>query len=157
MNLSVYFAELQPMTREFYGFDSFRSYRATEETEKERLLALNRYLMKTLKLHQALTFLLTLKKSPSILKQPVQKFDACCQCYDIPYLYSLLTGDMEKEIGYALSFIASLDIYNHSSAEKSNLFITSYQIGTRKLNAKIIDRVITYLMDTFHTNPKIKQ
>ena len=157
LNLSSFYAELAPMTREHYAFDLLRTYGSEEEVEKERFISLNHYFAKIMKLYEALLFLNNLKKNKSFLRQNFVRYDEFYECFDVPYLYGLLTGMMEQEIGYALSFMASLDIYNHSAPERSNLFITSYQIGTRTVTPKVIDRVLPYLTDEFKPYQKVKK
>ncbi len=156
VNLSRFYAELSPMTREHYSFELFSQYDSEVEVHKQKLLSLNHYLTRALRLYQALVVLLQLKKNSSVLKEVMDEYEKFCMVVDVSYLYTLLSGELEKEMGYVLSFIASLDIYNHCSARESNLFITSYQIGTRKVNSKIIDRVVPQLKEELCPYQKVK-
>lgn len=156
INLSKYFAELASITREHYGFAAFRTFADSKEVDKQRNISLNRYLMKSIRLYNALLFLLDLHRNPNKCKQIISDFDAFSTTYDVDYLYGILSGNLETEIGYTLSFIASLDIYSHCSPEESNLFITSYQIGNRRVTKKIIDRIVPYIMETLSSYQKKK-
>lgn len=156
MNLSKYFAELPAITREHYGFDMFRTFDNSIEVEKQRNLSLNHYLVRAIKLYNAILLILEMQKNASQTKQILTDFDEFSKYIDVEYLYGLLSSNLETEIGYTLSFIASLDIYSHCSPKESNLFITSYQIGSRNVTLKIIDRVVPYIMTTLGPYQKEK-
>ncbi len=156
LNLSAYFAELPSMTREHYSFDIFRNYDIEEEVEKQRALSLNHYLEKAMRLYHGLNLLMNLKQKSTSLRNAMNDFEKFSSLFDVEYLYDLLENSLEEELGYALSFIASLDIYMHCPPRQANLFITSYQIGTRKVSVKSIDRVATYLLETLNPYQKIK-
>lgn len=156
INLSQHFAELSSMTREHYGFDTFRIYDESSEVEKQRRISLNHYLLRIMKLYNAINLILALKRNSFSLKYVLSDFEKFSTYFDIDYLFSLLSGMIEKELGYALSFIASLDIYLNCTPQESNLFITSYQIGTRRLSKKAIDKVSTYLLTTLEPYQKVK-
>ncbi len=156
INLSRYYAELSPITREHYCFDMLKNYDESSEVEKQRTISLNHYLMRIMKLCNAIHIILSLKKNPSSLKEWLSDFDTISTYIDISYLYKLLTNSLESEIGYALSFIASLDIYSNCTPQEANLFITTYQIGTRKVSIKSIDRTVSYLLETLRPYQKVK-
>ncbi len=156
-NLSKYYAELAPITREHYSFDMLRTYDLSEEVEKQRILSLYHYLARTIKFWNAILFIMDLKNNTNHWKQSMADFQTFSQYFDVPYIYGLLTTTLEQEIGYTLSFIASLDIYSHCSSQESNIFITSYQIGTRKVTQKSIDRVVVYLLEVLKPYQKVKK
>ncbi len=155
-NPSIYYAELTPMTREHYGFDIFRNYDSIEEVEKQRVLSLNHYLVRAIRLYHALLLLMQLKQQSGYLRGATNHFENFSALFDTEYLYELLEKSLDKEMGYVLSFIASLDIYMHCEPREANLFITSYQIGTRKVSTKSIDRVVNYLLQTLKPYQKVK-
>ena len=156
INLSKYYAELASMTREHYSFDMLQSYDQKAEVEKQRNLSLNHYIARIIRLYSALYIFLLLKRNREYLKNVLVEFDRFSSCFDVKYLYELLSGSLEKEIGYALSFIASLDIYSNCTPKEANLFITGYQIGTRKVSKKAIDRVVQYLFGVLGPYQKVK-
>ncbi len=157
MNLSYLYAELTPMIREHYSFDFFKSYAQPEEVEKQRILSLNHYLMRILNLYYGIAFLLKLKGDSHLLKHFVTHYDDFSSNVDISYLYGLLTGELEQELGYAFSFLASLDIYSHCEPKDSRIFVTSYEIGTREVTKKVADRVFSYLTETLKPYQKTKK
>lgn len=156
INLSKYYAELASMTREHYSFDMLQSYDQKEEVEKQRNLSLNHYITRIIRLYSALYIFLLLKKNRGHLRNVLEEFDRFSSCFDIQYLYELLSSSLEKEIGYTFSFIASLDIYSNCTPREANLFITGYQIGTRKVSKKTIDRVVQYLFGVLGPYQKVK-
>lgn len=156
LNLSKYYAELAPMTREHYSFDMLSIYDERDEVEKQRALSLNHYLTKIRKLCNGVNLLFNLKRNQGNLKQILSDFDSFSTYVDVNYLHELLSSSLESEIGYALSFIASLDIYSNCTPQESNLFITGYQIGTRNVSRKIVDRVVPFLLSTLKPYQKVK-
>lgn len=156
INLSKYYAELAPITREHYSFDMLSSYDEDSEVEKQRINSLYHYLVRILKLYNAINMILFLKRNQGNLKQLLSDFDTFSIYIDVPYLYALLNGALECEIGYALSFIASLDIYLNCTSNEANLFVTGYQIGIRNVSCKVIDRVVPYLLTTLTPYQKEK-
>lgn len=156
INLSKYYAELSSITREHYSFDMLEKYDQKGEVDKQRVLSLNHYIARIMRLFNALNFLLCLKKNQNQLKSILANFNEFSRCFDVEYLFRLLSGELEIELGYALSFIASLDVYLHCTPQESNLFITSYQIGTRNVSRKVIDRVVPSLLDILSPYQKVK-
>lgn len=156
INLSKYYAELSSITREHYSFDMLRTYDKSSEVEKQRMASLNHYLIRIFRLCNAINMILLLKKNKNGLKELLSDFGIFSKYIDVPYLYELLTNSLEAEIGYALSFIASLDIYSNCTPNEANLFITTYQIGTRKMTVKTIDRVVSYLLSALQPYQKVK-
>ncbi len=156
-NLSKYYAELAPITREHYSFDLLHTYADKSEVEKQRILSLNHYLSRIMKLWYGIRFIMDLRENANYWKQQMANFDAFATNVNVPYIYGLLTNELENEIGYFLSFVASLDIYSHCTAQESNIFITSYQIGARKVTSKNINRVVVYLLDILKPYQKVKK
>jgi len=151
-DISKPFKELGPLTREHYLFDFMEKFEDPEEVNNARINSLYHYLGRAIRLYETVTLVNNIKANNSV-HYIKNNFDTFSQNLDVQSVYEFITSDIDAEVDYILSLIASLDIYLNSSPSDSHFFMSMYQTQMASINSKTLDTVTSYLVDTMYKTP----
>lgn len=152
---TVYY-ELASLTREHYAFDFMNIYEQKEDVEKNRVTSLYHYVVRAIRLYKTIYLISDITKNQKHLDAIVEDYDKFASNMNVGYITRLLNSNLEDELSYIVSFIASLDIYLNCLKEEAPIFVSMYHAGIRDINMKVIDRIVPYIIQTLFNNSKAK-
>lgn len=155
-DIPINYYELSSLTREHYAFDFMKTYESEESIEKIRATSLYHYAIRAVRLFQTIYLISDLTRNEKYLDDILEDYDRFSRNVNVGYIARLLNSNLEEELSYVVSFIASLDIYLHCLKEEAPLFVSMYHAGIRDINMKVIDRIVPYIKETLFNNSKTK-
>lgn len=143
-NIGLY-KELPSILYEFYMLDYLKfEHEDKYEIEVLKINNIFKYINMIHDLNKKIETIKSLRDT-NILNNLYENYDVYYDYLDFGGIFNFLNNGSVREIGYIISFVVALDIYNNSNSSNINNVITCYLCGIYKMNPSVVNEVLNYL------------